>query len=171
MPLSNLQVSILVDYAHEPESMKQLLSTLAGWRNDGSFDYIIHVVSCDGVGRDDWKKPILGQLSSEYADFSILTTENYDNRDNPEDILNLLVQDLNSADEGIKFQKVLDRRSSFILALNKAQEYASLSSQSIKVLIVSTGVGAEQGLTRPEGKIEWDERKVWGQVFGELARV
>ncbi|NJS41651.1 hypothetical protein HC766_04915, partial [Candidatus Gracilibacteria bacterium] len=48
------KISILVDYAHEPESMKQLLQTIQSWTPD-YFNNIIHIVSCDGAGRDDWK--------------------------------------------------------------------------------------------------------------------
>ncbi|NJL96374.1 hypothetical protein HC864_00920 [Candidatus Gracilibacteria bacterium] len=87
------KISILVDYAHEPESMKQLLQTIQSWTPD-YFNNIIHIVSCDGAGRDDWKKPILATISQKYANISILTTDNYDKNDNPKKILELLEQDL-----------------------------------------------------------------------------
>jgi len=171
MLLPNLQVSILVDYAHEPESMRQLLSTLAGWRDNGIYNRIIHVVSCDGAGRDDWKKPILGKLSSQHADFSIMTTENYDQRDNPAQILELLTKDLDDDQNNIKFVKVIDRHEAFITAMQKAEQYAQDSQENLKVLIVSTGVGAEQGLIRPSGKIVWDERQIWREVYKSSAMV
>lgn len=94
-----INFSILIDYAHEPESLSQFLQTLANWRQDGYFDLIIHILSCDGVGRDDWKKPIMGSLSYKYADFTILTTDNYGKKDNPQEIVELLGKDFIERDE------------------------------------------------------------------------
>ncbi|MBC7472623.1 MAG: hypothetical protein H7196_05205 [candidate division SR1 bacterium] len=155
-------VSILVDYAHEPESMKQLMQTLSGWREDGFFENIIHVVSCDGVGRDDWKKPILGQTSYDFADYSILTTDNYEDGDNPQDIVNLLSSSLDKNEVNKRYFKILNRKNAF----KKALEIAIESRK--KVVIVSTGVGSEQGLTQPSGKMEWDEKEVWKKLAGEI---
>jgi UDP-N-acetylmuramoyl-L-alanyl-D-glutamate--2,6-diaminopimelate ligase len=152
-------ISILVDYAHEPESMKQLLETLLNWKNKGFYDQIIHIVSCDGVGRDDWKKPILGETSYKYADYTILTTDNYEVTDDPQDIVDLLAQSLDPKLENKKYFNVVSRRDSFTKALKIA------AKNNKKSLIVSTGVGSEQGLTQPNGKMEWDEREVWKSIF------
>lgn len=84
------KISLLIDYAHEPESLSLFLQTLRDWKKVGYFDVLVHVLSCDGVGRDDWKKPIMGQLSYKYADFTILTTDNYGPLDDPHAILALL---------------------------------------------------------------------------------
>ena len=157
--IDNPNISILVDYAHEPESMKQLLETLTIWKEKGYFENIIHIVSCDGVGRDDWKKPILGQISKKFADYSILTTDNYDEQDNPEDITNLLSKSLDPSYLNQAYFCFSDRKQ----ALEKSIEIAKHSG--LKTIIVSTGVGSEQGLTQPGGKIWWDEREVWRSLF------
>ena len=158
-----VSLSILVDYAHEPESMKQLLETLNYWKKQGFFEVIIHVVSADGVGRDDWKKPVLGELSFKKADFSILTTDNYDERDNPHQILDLLTERLLKKEENKKFFKIINRR----LAMSKALQ-VGLQFANKKVLIVSTGVGSEASLTQPHGSIPWDEKLVWQELVQEL---
>jgi UDP-N-acetylmuramoyl-L-alanyl-D-glutamate--2,6-diaminopimelate ligase len=150
--------TVLVDYAHEPESMKQLLETMVFWRDKGYFDLIIHVLSSDGVGRDDWKKPVMGDLSLELANFTILTTDNYEEEDNPEDILSLLSKNYLQKDFNKKFFREVDRKEAFNLALNMAKHF---KQKDKRVLICSTGVGTEQGLTRPGGKINWDERSAW----------
>jgi UDP-N-acetylmuramoyl-L-alanyl-D-glutamate--2,6-diaminopimelate ligase len=152
-------ISILVDYAHEPESMRQLLDTLYSWKKDGFYEQIIHIVSCDGAGRDDWKKPVLGSVSLMFADYSILTTDNYEERDNPQDIVDLLGNSLEKKLENKKYFKILRRKDAFV----KALEIAAKGNK--RTLIVSTGVGSEQGLTQPGGKIEWDERDVWKTVL------
>lgn len=159
---NNNNISVLVDYAHEPESMKQLMQTLVGWKKKGFFEQIIHVVSCDGVGRDDWKKPILGSLSYDFADYSVLTTDNYEDGDNPQDIVDLLAVSLDNNEENKKYFKIIDRENAF----KKAIEIASKNYK--KTVIVSTGVGSEQGLTQPNEKMKWDERDVWKNLFSEI---
>jgi UDP-N-acetylmuramoyl-L-alanyl-D-glutamate--2,6-diaminopimelate ligase len=155
----NANISVLVDYAHEPASMTKLLETLQNWKKMGFADQIIHIVSCDGAGRDDWKKPILGQISFDGADISILTTDNFDQNDNPQEIVDLLSQTLEKSKENSKYFKITNRKQAF----EKALEIAQKSTR--KTVIVSTGVGSEQGLTQPEGKIEWDEKLVWQSLF------
>ena len=97
--MNKVNFSILIDYAHEPESLSQFLQTLASWRQNGYFDLVIHILSCDGLGRDDWKKPIMGSLSYKYVDFTILTTDNYGEKDNPQEIVELLGKDFIDRDE------------------------------------------------------------------------
>jgi UDP-N-acetylmuramoyl-L-alanyl-D-glutamate--2,6-diaminopimelate ligase len=155
----NKNISVLVDYAHEPESMKKLLETLNDWKSMGFCEQIIHVVSCDGAGRDDWKKPILGQTSYGGADFSILTTDNYDSSDDPQEIVDLLSGSLDPAFENKKYFKIIDRKSAFEKALVLAQRNQK------KTVIVSTGVGCEQGITQPGGRMDWDEKGVWQELF------
>ena len=157
------RLSILVDYAHEPESMKQLLMNLNQWRKKGYFHKIIHLVSCDGAGRDDWKKPILGKISLEHANLSILTTDNYDKEDNPQEIVDLLSQKLPKKQKDTTYFLQIDRKKAFEIAIEKADEWANKGEF---VLIVSTGVGNEYGLTQPGGIMNWDEKKVWQEIFG-----
>jgi UDP-N-acetylmuramyl tripeptide synthase len=170
----NLKVSIIVDYAHEPQSMKRLMETLVDFRRRLFFDKIIHIISCDGVGRDDWKKPILGMTSYSNADFTCITTDNYDNDDDPQAIVNMLsiefpketeVVKIDQFDGSQKYVKEINRQKSFNFALEIAKKYAELSEDDAKVLIVSTGVGSEQLMVQPEGEIERDERKVWKDTW------
>jgi UDP-N-acetylmuramoyl-L-alanyl-D-glutamate--2,6-diaminopimelate ligase len=150
--------SVIVDYAHEPASMEQLLQTTVEWKQRDIFQTVIHIVSCDGAGRDDWKKPILGDLSHKYADFSIYTTDNYDRQDNPQEIIDLMTQNIPKKDIDNSCFKFISRKE----AMKKAIEIAK--NMATPTLIVSTGVGSEQGLTQPEGTIVWDERDVWKEL-------
>jgi UDP-N-acetylmuramyl tripeptide synthase len=154
--LENL--SIIVDYAHEPESLKLVLDTFLEWKKQQRFDYIIHVLSCDGVGRDDWKKPLLGDLSYSKADFTVLTTDNFGQDDDPNSIIDLLSKNYNPKSKLIKYDCNVDRFEAFKIALNKGAEQIKSGK---KVLIFSTGVGTEFGLTQPRGVMEWDERQKW----------
>ncbi len=164
-------ISILIDYAHEPESMRQLLETAVSWKNKGEYNYIIHIVSCDGAGRDDWKKPIMGKISYDLADYSVVTLDNYDQRDNPNEILALLIQDYDKSKEELKYFVTPSRQIAFETALKQAKKI--IQSDSVhpftkQVLIISTGVGTENGLTQPNGKLDWNEKIKWTELFNQL---
>ena len=147
-------LSVMVDYAHEPESIKRVLQNLKKL----GYSRIIHVVSCDGVGRDDWKKPLLATNSQQYADISILTTDNYGSEDNPQNILDMLSSELKLTDKDKKWYRNINRKEAMKLALKLAQGNKD-------TVIVSTGVGNEVGLTQPEGTIEWSEKAVWQELL------
>lgn len=153
------KTDVLVDYAHEPESMKQLLTTLKGWKKAGLYDQVIHILSCDGAGRDDWKKPVMGDISYAHADRVVLTTDNYSEEDDPRLIVDLLAKNYPEEGMGEKYIKVINRKKAFQEALKLA-----ISSKQ-KTLIVSTGVGSEYGLTQPGGTIKWDETQVWTKLI------
>lgn len=155
----------LVDYAHEPESMEQLLKLVRSWKERGLYNNIIHVLSCDGVGRDDWKKEKMGELSAQYADFSYLTTDNYGEEDVPQDIVDLLGKNLDQDKEGKQYFKVLDRYEAMKAAFSRAKLLKG------RTLLISTGVGNEYGLTRPGGKIDWSEKERWKSVFTSLGKM
>ena len=62
----------MVDYAPEPESMKKLYETLKIFQ----FKKIIHVLGSCGGGRDASRRPILGKLSAQNAEYVIVTNKN-----------------------------------------------------------------------------------------------
>jgi UDP-N-acetylmuramyl tripeptide synthase len=171
-------ISIMVDYAHEPESMKRLLDTTRDWKIRQFFDKVIHVVSCDSAGRDDWKKPVMGSISYSKADFSVVTTENYDENDDPVKILNLLCKDfptdtrIENIDEfttNSKYIKEINRHQAMRFALDVANKMTNshIDNEPMKILIISTGIGSEQLLIQPQGVIEHDEREEWVKIWNE----
>lgn len=164
--IENEEVHIIVDYAHEAESMKRLLTNLQSYKKMGLYSHIIHVVSCDGVGRDDWKKPVLGAISAQLADVTIATTDNYGKEDNPNQIIELLIKDI--PESTVLFTDI-DRKKAFRIALNQAYKHLHENKKSHKVVIVSTGVGNEFGLTQPEGTMEWNEKSIWEEVYNTYA--
>jgi UDP-N-acetylmuramoyl-L-alanyl-D-glutamate--2,6-diaminopimelate ligase len=160
------KISILVDYAHEPESVRLLLENLNKLKQAKKYTHIFHILSCDGVGRDDWKKPVMGKLSYDIVDKLFLTTDNYDENDNPNEIIDLLRKDLpEKADKSI-FTSI-NRMAAMRAALLEAKDLKTNLKEN-RIVIVSTGVGSEQMLTQPEGPMKWDERKKWVEIFKEI---
>ena len=77
-----------VDYAHTPDALFQVLATLGGLKPPGS--NLIVVFGCGG-DRDRAKRPEMGRIASESADFVIITSDNPRNED-PELILDEIEQ-------------------------------------------------------------------------------
>lgn len=67
------QVSAVVDYAHTPDALQNVLSTLIQIRKTGS--YIICIVGCGG-DRDRTKRPEMARIAVMHADKVILTSDN-----------------------------------------------------------------------------------------------
>ena len=77
------QVFAVVDYAHTPDALHNVLSTLIQVRQTGS--RIICIVGCGG-DRDRTKRPEMARIAATLADQVILTSDN-SRTENPEDIL------------------------------------------------------------------------------------
>jgi len=76
-------VYAIVDYAHTPDALQNVLSTLIQVRTQGS--RIICVVGCGG-DRDRKKRPEMARIASTLADMAILTSDN-PRTENPDSIL------------------------------------------------------------------------------------
>ncbi len=138
----------IVDYSFEPQALEKLYQTIELI----SHNKIIHVLGSTGGGRDQARRPLLGQLAGSQADFVIVTNEDpYD-----EDPMVIIEQVAVGAEDAGKIVnqnlfKILDRRE----AIKKALELAKEGD-----LLLFTGKGAEQHICLANGqKIPWDERE------------
>ena len=133
---------IVVDYAHEPESLRQVYQTLQNW----SYKNLIHVLGPTGGGRDRWRRPVMGELAAGTARYVIITTDDpYD--DDPAKLANEM-----AAGTGGKAMIEIDRRRAIARALALAEPGD---------LVLITGKGAEQVMAIEHNrKIPWDDRRV-----------
>lgn len=76
-------VYAVVDYAHTPDALLNVLSTLTQVRQQGA--RILCIVGCGG-DRDRTKRPVMARIAATHADLTILTSDN-PRTENPEDIL------------------------------------------------------------------------------------
>lgn len=151
---------VLVDYAPEPEGLRQMYATIKNWpafahASAGKpHNKIIHVLGSTGGGRDVSRRKILGEIAGQSADIVIVTNEDpYD--DDPQSIID------DVASGSPKALKILDRREAIAKALNLA---------GLNDLVVVTGKGAEQKMAVKGGYIDWDDRKVVNEELEKLQK-
>lgn len=77
----------IVDYAHTPDALKNVLQTIRDIKNDG--EKIITVVGCGG-DRDAAKRPVMATIATEMSDKVVLTSDNPRSED-PQEILNQMM--------------------------------------------------------------------------------
>lgn len=65
--------SVFIDYAHTPDALRNLLLSADGFRQKGQ--RIVVLFGCGG-DRDKGKRPVMGRIASELADFSVVTSDN-----------------------------------------------------------------------------------------------
>ena len=73
----------IVDYAHTPDALENVLKTINEMKNKGK---VISVIGCGG-DRDKSKRPMMAKIGYEMNDILILTSDN-PRTEKPEDILN-----------------------------------------------------------------------------------
>lgn len=112
MELVTHQPQIIVDFAHSPDALSNVLKTIRQLTQGK----VIVVFGCGGE-RDYGKRPIMGEVASQFADHIIITTDNPRTED-PEAIMAAI--EIGVPAEQSK-ELIIDRR----LAIEKAIELAS----------------------------------------------
>lgn len=141
--------TVIVDYAFEPNAVSKLYSTIELIPHNR----IIHVLGAAGGGRDTAKRPHLGELAGQRADYVIITNEDpYD--DDPTIIIRQIASGAEKAGKrsGVNLIEIIDRREAIAKALSLAQK---------EDIVLITGKGSEQAICSANGElIPWDDRAV-----------
>jgi UDP-N-acetylmuramoyl-L-alanyl-D-glutamate--2,6-diaminopimelate ligase len=67
------KVTAIVDYAHTPDALKNVLETIAQFRTGN--EQVITVVGCGG-NRDKTKRPLMASIACRFSDKVVLTSDN-----------------------------------------------------------------------------------------------
>jgi UDP-N-acetylmuramoyl-L-alanyl-D-glutamate--2,6-diaminopimelate ligase len=113
--ISNKQVIGIIDYAHTPDALENVLATIKKLRK--GYEQVITVVGCGG-DRDKTKRPIMAQTACDLSDKVILTSDN-PRTENPAQIIADMEAGLNTAAKR-KYISILDRKE----AIKAAVEFA-----------------------------------------------
>lgn len=103
---------VVVDYAHTPDALANVLHTLEQIKNGGK----LWVIFGCGGDRDTTKRPLMGEAASQYADKIVLTSDNPRN-EVPEKIIEDILPGI---DASRSVQKIVDRKMAIEETLNQA---------------------------------------------------
>ena len=117
----------IVDYAHTPDALKNVLETIKDLRTGN--EQVITLIGCGG-DRDSGKRPIMAAIACEYSNKVILTSDNPRSED-PEEILNQMQKGINPVDSK-KTLRITDRKEAIKIA-------CSLTKSGDIILIAGKG--------------------------------
>ena len=70
---SSSDITAIVDYAHTPDALKNVLETIAQFRTGN--EQVITVVGCGG-NRDVSKRPLMASIACKLSDKVVFTSDN-----------------------------------------------------------------------------------------------
>ncbi len=115
--VSGRGITAIVDYAHTPDALENVLTTINDIRRD--CQQLISVVGCGG-DRDKTKRPEMAKIACTLSDRLILTSDNPRTED-PERILDDMEAGLSLEEKG-QVVRITDRRQAIKTAVMMAKE-------------------------------------------------
>lgn len=143
VPTPGKAYTILIDYAHSPDSMVNVLQTVRGFAKGRT----IALFGCGG-DRDKGKRPKMGRAAAENADFAIVTTDN-PRTERPGEIIADILPGLEG--QGTPYEVIEDR----VEAIHWAMDHAEPGD-----VIVLCGKGHETYQEVGHEKRHMDEREI-----------
>lgn len=137
--------SVIVDYAHVPESLESLFELYKRLTTGRLFV----VFGATGGGRDQSKRPVMGKIAQDHADYIILTDDDPYEEDEWQ-IIEQVAEGI-SRKEGDNFWKIPDRREAIRLALTQAKEGDT---------VIVAGKGCEEIMIVRGKKVPWSDKEV-----------
>lgn len=113
---SQNDVTVIVDYAHTPDALQNVLNTVQGMKNDGA--KVISVFGCGG-DRDPAKRKVMGKIGATLSDIAIFTSDNPRGED-PDKIIKEMKKGL-SNDELKKVKTFANRREAILESVKLAR--------------------------------------------------
>lgn len=152
--------TVLVDYAHEKQSITNVLQTANNMKPAGTKTII--ALGAEGGGRDTAKRAIMGELSAKMADFVVVT-----NVDPYEDDPKKILEDIATVAE--KFGKVRGK-DLFVVEDRRAGIHQALKLARTGDVVLITGKGAEQSIMIGGESAPWDDRVVVREELRKLVK-
>ena len=146
----------IVDYAHTPDALENVLMTIKKLRK--GHEQVITVVGCGG-DRDKTKRPVMAQTACDLSDRVILTSDN-PRTEEPEAILKDMETGLSSAAKR-KYISITDRKE----AIRTAVSFAGPED-----IILVAGKGHEKYQDIKGVKHPFDDKAVLQEMFTALKK-
>ena len=151
VPTPGKDYTILIDYAHTPDGLENVLSSGKGFCKGR----LIAVFGCGG-DRDPIKRPIMGKIGTDIADFSIITSDNPRTED-PAKIIEDIVKGIDTHKNNYE---IIENRPA---AIRHAMDIAQKND-----IIILAGKGHETYQEINGVKHHLDEREVVAAYLEEM---
>lgn len=148
-------VIAIIDYAHTPDALKNILETINELRNKN--EQLITIVGCGG-NRDAAKRPIMADIASQHSTKVIFTSDN-PRDENPDAILDEMQQGV----------KPLHYKKTLRISERKEAIKAAIASAKKGDIILVAGKGHENYQEIKGVKHHFDDRETVLELF-ELMR-
>lgn len=145
------QTTIIVDYAHTPDALENVLKTINSIRTRN--EMFLTIVGCGG-NRDKEKRPVMGKLAASYSDKVIFTSDNPRN-ESPETIIAEMIAGV-GVEEHRKVMKITNREEAIASAKHLCQP---------KDIILIAGKGHETYQEINGVKHPFDDFKIAQKIF------
>ncbi len=143
------EFTVFVDYAHTPEALENILSTLREFLTKGR---LILVFGCGG-DRDSSKRPLMGRVATELSDYTVITSDN-PRTEEPLKIVKDIEKGIGTGSKNYRI--VLDRFE----AIRQGLEIASKGD-----IVVIAGKGHETYQLLKDVTIPFDDRDVVKKIL------
>ena len=149
LPTGKNEFTVLLDYAHTPDALENLLKTVRGFATGR----VVTLFGCGG-DRDHAKRPIMGEIAGRFSDFAIVTSDNPRSED-PMEIIASVEDGVKKS--GCEYVVIENRR--------EAIEYALKNAKKNDVIILA-GKGHENYQEINGGKQPFDEKEIVAEILG-----
>lgn len=140
---------VLVDYAHTPDALENVASTLAEIKDEGQ---VLHIVFGCGGNRDKTKRPKMAQMAERYGDKVTVTSDNPRDED-PDSIIDDIMAGFNNPET---IERITDRKK----AIEKAVQNGKTDT-----MILIAGKGHETYQEVNGKRYDFDDREIARQAL------
>ncbi|HHU23330.1 MAG TPA: UDP-N-acetylmuramoyl-L-alanyl-D-glutamate--2,6-diaminopimelate ligase [Clostridiales bacterium] len=140
--------TILIDYAHTPDALENVLKSM----KEVSPGRLVVLFGCGG-DRDRTKRPIMGKIAAEYADFVIITSDN----PRTEDPLGIIADIMSGLEDSKTPRTIIENR-------REAIAYA-INNHRPGDIIILAGKGHETYQIIGKTKHHMDEREIVAEIL------
>ncbi|MFO7581936.1 UDP-N-acetylmuramoyl-L-alanyl-D-glutamate--2,6-diaminopimelate ligase [Guyparkeria sp.] len=148
--------SVVVDYAHSPDALENVLTGLRDGLADGGR---LGVVFGCGGDRDAGKRPLMGAIAERLADWVVVTSDN-PRSEKPEAIIEAIMAGMKDPD---RVEVITDREAAIRHAIDRLVE-----GRAGDCLLVA-GKGHETGQEVGDRVLPFDDRQVVRDIAREMA--
>ncbi|MCS1350620.1 UDP-N-acetylmuramoyl-L-alanyl-D-glutamate--2,6-diaminopimelate ligase [Mechercharimyces sp. CAU 1602] len=146
---SHIPYTVLVDYAHTPDSLSNVLSTIQGF----AAGRVLCIIGCGG-DRDRSKRPLMAQIAVHHSDVAIFTSDN-PRSESPLSILEDMVKGVHDSCKD-HYHTIVDRREAIRTAM-------SLARAGDVILIAGKGHETYQEVNGV--RFDFDDRQVVREIW------